>query len=149
MNEHDIRFMQHALNLARQGIGLASPNPTVGCVIVHDGQIVGEVFHQYDKLDHAEIVALKTAGEKARGASAYVTLEPCNHTGRTGPCTRALIDAGIGRVVAATRDPNPKVSGGGLEALRSAGIRVEAGACEAEAQNLNQGFSCWIRTGRP
>jgi len=149
MNDHDIRFMQRALELARKGVGLASPNPTVGCVIVNNGQIVGEGFHQFDWRDHAEVVALKTAGEKARGASAYVTLEPCNHTGRTGPCTRALIDASIGRVVAATRDPNPKVSGGGLEALRSAGIRVEAGACEAEAQNLNQGFACWIRTGRP
>jgi len=144
MNDHDIRFMQRALELARKGVGLASPNPTVGCVIVNSGQIVGEGFHQFDCRDHAEVVALKTAGEKAGGATAYVTLEPCNHTGRTGPCTQALLEAGIARVVAATRDPNPKVSGGGLEALRSADITVEA-----EAQNLNQGFACWIRTGRP
>jgi diaminohydroxyphosphoribosylaminopyrimidine deaminase/5-amino-6-(5-phosphoribosylamino)uracil reductase len=149
MNDHDIRFMQRALELARKGVGLASPNPTVGCVIVNNGHIVGEGFHQFDWRDHAEVVALRTAGEKARGATAYVTLEPCNHTGRTGPCTRALTDAGIARVVAATRDPNPRVSGGGLEALRSANIAVEAGACESEAQDLNQGFACWTRTGRP
>ena len=149
MNDHDIRFMQRALELARKGIGLASPNPTVGCVIVNKGQIVGEGFHQYDWRDHAEIVALKTAGEKSRGATAYVTLEPCNHAGRTGPCTQALIHAGIARVVAATRDPNPNVSGGGLEALRSASLTVEAGVCEHEAQTFNQGFACWIRTGRP
>src|ERR1700740_3005484 len=122
MNEHDIRFMQHALNLARQGIGLASPNPTVGCVIVHNGQIAGEGFHQYDKRDHAEIVALKTAGQKAHGATAYVTLEPCNITGRTGPCTTALLNAGISRVVAATQNPNPKVAGRGVDLLRAAGV---------------------------
>jgi diaminohydroxyphosphoribosylaminopyrimidine deaminase/5-amino-6-(5-phosphoribosylamino)uracil reductase len=149
MDDHDIRFMQRALELARKGIGLASPNPTVGCIIVNTGHIVGEGFHQYGWRDHAEIVALKTAGEKARGATAYVTLEPCNHSGRTGPCTQALIDAGVARVVAATRDPNPKVSGGGLEALRSAHINIETGVCEYEAQQLNQGFACWIRTGRP
>ncbi len=149
MNEHDIRFMQRALELARTGVGLASPNPTVGCLIVHNGQIVGEGFHQYHKRDHAEIVALKTAGEKARGATAYVTLEPCNITGRTGPCTAALLSAGISRVVAATQDPNPKVAGRGSEALRAAGVSVDTGVCEAEAQHLNHGFACWIRTGRP
>src|SRR5258707_13713565 len=106
MNEHDIRFMQRALELARKGVGLTNPNPTVGCVIVHNGQIVGEGFHQYDSRGHAEIVALKAAGEKTRGATAYVTLEPCNNIGRTGPCTVALLDAGISRVVSATRDPN-------------------------------------------
>jgi diaminohydroxyphosphoribosylaminopyrimidine deaminase/5-amino-6-(5-phosphoribosylamino)uracil reductase len=149
MNDQDIRFMQRALELARKGIGLVSPNPTVGCVVVNNGHIVGEGFHQYEARDHAEIVALKIAGESARGATVYVTLEPCNHTGRTGPCTRALIDAGIARVVAATRDPNPKVSGGGLETLRSANIAVAAGVCEPEAQLLNHGFACWSRTGRP
>jgi diaminohydroxyphosphoribosylaminopyrimidine deaminase/5-amino-6-(5-phosphoribosylamino)uracil reductase len=149
MNEHDIRFMQHALALARRGVGLASPNPTVGCVIVHDGQIVGEGFHQYDWRDHAEIAALKTAGEKARGGTAYVTLEPCNTTGRSGPCTVALLNSGISRVVSATQDPNPMVAGRGLDALRDAGITVEAGVCETEAQRLNHGFACWIRTGRP
>ena len=153
MNEHDIRFMRRALELARKGVGLASPNPTVGCVIVrgesHDGQIAGEGFHQYDGRDHAEIVALKTAGEKARGATAYVTLEPCNITGRTGACTKALLDAGIARVVAATLDPNPRVAGRGLETLREAGVNVDIGVCEAEAQHLNHGFACWIRTRRP
>src|ERR1700748_650304 len=98
--------MDHALDFARKGIGLASPNPTVGCVIVRDGKIVGEGFHQYDQFDHAEVVALCAAGEKARGATSYVTLEPCNHVGRTGPCTAELLNAGISRVVVATQDPN-------------------------------------------
>jgi diaminohydroxyphosphoribosylaminopyrimidine deaminase / 5-amino-6-(5-phosphoribosylamino)uracil reductase len=149
MNEHDMRFMQRGLELARKGVGLASPNPTVGCIIVNDGHVVGEGFHQYDWRDHAEVNALKTAGEKSRGATAYVTLEPCNHTGRTGPCTEALVSAGIARVVVATHDPNPKVSGGGLEAFRSAGLAVDSGICEPEARRLNQGFACWIRDARP
>src|SRR5947208_12775401 len=106
--------MQHALALARKGNGLASPNPMVGCVIVREGQIVGEGFHQYEWREHAEIVALKTAGEKARGATLYVTLEPCNHTGRTGPCTEAIIAGGVQRVVAAMEDPNPVNSGHGF-----------------------------------
>src|SRR6266850_2310795 len=116
--------MQHALALARKGVGLTSPNPMVGCVIVREGQIVGEGFHQYEWLDHAEIVALKSAGEKARGATLYVTLEPCNHTGRTGPCTEAIIAAGVHRVVAAMEDPNPVNSGRGFERLRAAGIEM-------------------------
>ena len=145
----DERFMQRALELARKGLGLASPNPTVGCVIVNDAQIVGEGFHQYDCRDHAEVVAMKSAHERTRGGTAYVTLEPCNVTGRTGPCAQALLDAGIARVVAATQDPNPKVSGRGLEALRVAGVQVEIGVCEPEARNLNEGFACWIRTARP
>jgi diaminohydroxyphosphoribosylaminopyrimidine deaminase/5-amino-6-(5-phosphoribosylamino)uracil reductase len=149
MNDHDIRFMQRAIELARKGIGLASPNPTVGCVIVNNGQIVGEGFHQYDWRDHSEVVALKNAGEKSRGATAYVTLEPCNHTGRTGPCTQALINGGIARVVAATRDPSPRVSGTGLEALRAANLTVDVGICESESQHLNHGFACWVRAGRP
>src|SRR5215510_1809674 len=122
MNEHDIRFMQRALALAHKGLGLTSPNPTVGCVLVREGQVVGEGFHQFDWRDHAEIVALKMAREAARGATAYVTLEPCNFTGRTGPCTEALLGAGVARVVAATEDPHPKVSGAGLERLRTAGV---------------------------
>jgi len=149
MNEHDIRFMQRALELARRGLGLASPNPTVGCVIVNDAQIIGEGFHRYDLRDHAEVVAMKSARERTRGGTAYVTLEPCNVTGRTGPCAQALLDAGIARVVAATQDPNPKVFGRGLEALRVAGVEVEIGVCEPEARNLNEGFACWIRTARP
>lgn len=146
---HSIRFMQHALALARRGVGLATPNPMVGCVIVREGQIVGEGFHQYEARDHAEIVALKAAGEKARGATLYVTLEPCNHTGRTGPCTEAIITAGIQRVVAAMEDPNPATSGRGFERLRSAGIDVFTGACEEEARRLNESFAKWIRTKKP
>jgi diaminohydroxyphosphoribosylaminopyrimidine deaminase/5-amino-6-(5-phosphoribosylamino)uracil reductase len=141
--------MQHALTLARKGAGLASPNPMVGCVIVREGQIVGEGFHQYEWRDHAEIVALKSAGEKARGATLYVTLEPCNHTGRTGPCTEAIIAAGVQRVVAAMDDPNPVNSGRGFERLRAAGVEVFTGVCEEEARRLNEPFACWIRTKRP
>src|SRR5215813_3695980 len=149
MNDHDIRFMQRALELARKGVGLASPNPTVGCVIVNNGQIVGEGFHQFDWRDHAEVVALKTAGEKAKGATAYVTLEPCNHTGRTGPCSEVLIAAGVSRVVGAMQDPNPRTAGTGFERLRAAGIEVESGLLEAEAQRLNEGFKHWIAKRRP
>jgi diaminohydroxyphosphoribosylaminopyrimidine deaminase / 5-amino-6-(5-phosphoribosylamino)uracil reductase len=141
--------MEHALDLARKGIGLASPNPTVGCVIVKDGAIVGEGFHQYDWRDHAETVALKQAGKNTQGATLYVTLEPCNHTGRTGPCTEAIIVAGVSRVVAAMEDPNPKTSGGGFERLRSAGIEVETGVVTAEAQKLNEAFAHWITKRRP
>src|SRR6202790_2001545 len=141
--------MEHALALARRGVGLASPNPTVGCVVVRDGEIVGEGFHQYDALDHAEIVALKAGGEKSRGATLYVTLEPCHHTGRTGPCTEAIIAAGVRRVVAAMEDPNPKTCGAGFARLRAAGIEVESGILEKEAQRLNEGFAKWIPTGKP
>jgi diaminohydroxyphosphoribosylaminopyrimidine deaminase/5-amino-6-(5-phosphoribosylamino)uracil reductase len=141
--------MEHALALARKGIGLASPNPMVGCVIVREGQIVGEGFHQYDWRDHAEIVALKSAGEKARGATLYVSLEPCNHTGRTGPCTEVIFAAGIQRVVAAMEDPNPVNSGRGFERLRAAGIEVLTSVCEGEARRLNEAFACWIHTNKP
>lgn len=141
--------MQHALTLARKGLGLASPNPMVGCVIVREGQIVGEGFHQYDWRDHAEIVALKTAGEKARGATLYVTLEPCNHIGRTGPCTEAIIAAGIQRVVSAMEDPNRQVSGTGFRRLREAGIEVFTGVGEQEAQHLNEAFAWSIRKKMP
>jgi diaminohydroxyphosphoribosylaminopyrimidine deaminase/5-amino-6-(5-phosphoribosylamino)uracil reductase len=121
----------------------------VGCVIVREGQIVGEGFHQYEWRDHAEIVALKAASEKARGATLYVTLEPCNHTGRTGPCTEAIIAAGVQRVVAAMNDPNPVNSGRGFERLRAAGIEVFTGVCEDEARRLNEAFACWIRMKKP
>jgi diaminohydroxyphosphoribosylaminopyrimidine deaminase/5-amino-6-(5-phosphoribosylamino)uracil reductase len=141
--------MEHALALARKGIGLASPNPAVGCVLVRDGEIVGEGFHQYEWRDHAEIVALKSAGEKARGATLYVNLEPCNHTGRTGPCTEAIVAAGIRRVVVAMQDPNPATSGHGFERLQSAGIEVGSGVLEEEARRLNEAFTCWIRTKKP
>lgn len=141
--------MQHALELARKGVGLASPNPAVGCVIVNNGEIVGEGFHEYDKRDHAEIVALKSAGARARGATLHVTLEPCNHTGRTGPCTEAIIAAGVRRVVAAMEDPNPVNSGRGFARLGEAGIEVVTDLCEDEARRLNEAFACWIRTKKP
>jgi diaminohydroxyphosphoribosylaminopyrimidine deaminase/5-amino-6-(5-phosphoribosylamino)uracil reductase len=151
MNDHDIRFMQRALELARKGVGLASPNPTVGCVIVHDGQIAGEGFHQYNWRDHAEIIALKTAGENSRGATAYVTLEPCNHVGRTGPCTEALINAGITRVVVALHDPNPNVTGRGIERLNIAGVATELADPDQmlEAEELNESFFRWVSSRKP
>lgn len=141
--------MGHALTLARKGIGLASPNPQVGCMIVRDGQIVGEGFHRYEWRDHAEIVALKSAGENARGATLYVNLEPCNHTGRTGPCTEAIIAAGVQRVVAGMQDPNPTISGGGFANLRAANIETVCGGLEDDARRLNEAFACWIRTKKP
>ncbi len=152
--EKDVYWMQRALDLARRGIGVSSPNPAVGCVILdRAGQVVGEGWHEYDLLDHAEIVALgeamQHAGDRLKGGTAYVTLEPCNHTGRTGPCTQALIAAGIARVVAATGDPNPNVTGHGMEALRAAGLRTEIGVCEAEARRINEGFARWIQHKRP
>src|SRR6516165_4985975 len=149
VNTHDLHFMQHALDLARKGVGLASPNPTVGCVIVKDGAILGEGFHQYDRRHHAEIVALKQAGDRARGATLYVTLEPCNHTGRTGPCTEVMIAVGISRVVAAMQDPNPKTRGTGFAKLCAAGIEIDTGILESEAQKLNEAFACWIRSKKP
>src|ERR1700730_7488109 len=141
--------MQRAMNLARKATGLASPNPLVGCVLVREGQIVGEGFHQYDLRDHAEVLAIKSAGETARGATLYVSLEPCNHTGRTGPCTEAIIEAGIQRVVASIDDPNPVVAGGGFDRLRAAGVEVFTGVLEEEARRLNEAFAKWIRTKRP
>jgi diaminohydroxyphosphoribosylaminopyrimidine deaminase / 5-amino-6-(5-phosphoribosylamino)uracil reductase len=141
--------MEHALDLARKGVGLASPNPTVGSVIVKEGTILGEGFHQFDWRDHAEIVALKQAGDRARGATLYVTLEPCNHTGRTGPCTEAILKMGIARVVAAMEDPNPKTRGTGFAKLRTNGVEVVTGLLESEAQQLNEAFSCWITTRKP
>jgi diaminohydroxyphosphoribosylaminopyrimidine deaminase/5-amino-6-(5-phosphoribosylamino)uracil reductase len=149
MDAHATRFMEHALELARKGTGLASPNPMVGCILVREGQVVGQGFHLYEWRDHAEIVALKSAGEKARGSTMYVTLEPCNHTGRTGPCTEAIIAAGVQRVVAAMEDPNPVNSGRGFDRLRAAGIEVFTGAFEEEARGLNESFAYWIRTKKP
>ena len=145
----DLKFMQRALALADQGVGLASPNPTVGCVIVKQGKVVGEGFHDYDRLDHAEIIALRQAGEKAAGATVYVTLEPCSHHGRTPPCANALITAAVARVVIATLDPNPKVAGRGAELLQAAGIEVTTGLLEREARCLNDAFAKFITTGRP
>jgi diaminohydroxyphosphoribosylaminopyrimidine deaminase / 5-amino-6-(5-phosphoribosylamino)uracil reductase len=145
----DEQWMERALELAHHSVGLASPNPAVGCVLVKDGIVIGVGRHEYDKKDHAEIVALKMAGGAARGATAYVTLEPCCHTGRTGPCTQALMEAGVARVVMATTDPNPLVSGQGAERLRDNGIEVTSGVLEREARRLNDGFAKYIRTGLP
>jgi len=152
--ELDRQWMQQALELARRGIGVTSPNPAVGCVILdRSGQVAGEGWHEYDLLDHAEVAALKVAQqhavERLRGGTAYVTLEPCNHTGRTGPCTEALIAAGLARVVAATIDPNPAVAGHGMERLRAAGIETVVGAGQAEARRLNEGFARWSQHHRP
>jgi diaminohydroxyphosphoribosylaminopyrimidine deaminase/5-amino-6-(5-phosphoribosylamino)uracil reductase len=145
----DAACMNQALNLARTSVGLASPNPQVGCVLLRDGVVVGAGSHFYDEFDHAEIVALKQAGELARGATAYVTLEPCSHHGRTGPCATALIAAGVRRVVAATLDPNPQVSGQGIARLQAAGIELTVGVCEQEARQVNDAFAKFIRTRRP
>jgi diaminohydroxyphosphoribosylaminopyrimidine deaminase / 5-amino-6-(5-phosphoribosylamino)uracil reductase len=146
---NDDAWMLRALTLATRGAAIAHPNPLVGAVLVKNGKVVGEGFHDYDRRDHAEIVALKNAGKKARGATLYVTLEPCCTTGRTGPCTKSIISAGIKKVVAAIRDPNSAVSGRGLAELRRAGIAVICGALEKQAQHLNEDFACWIQTKRP
>ncbi len=145
----DHAHMAHALRLAERGLYSTTPNPRVGCVIVNDGQVVGEGWHARAGEAHAEVHALRAAGERARGATAYVTLEPCSHHGRTPPCANALIDAGLSRVVAAMRDPNPQVSGGGLTLLTLAGIQVEVGVLEAEARELNLGFIARMTRGRP
>jgi len=137
----DEKWMARALALAARGAALAHPNPIVGAVLVKNGKIVSEGFHDYDRRDHAEIVALKQAGKNARGATLYVTLEPCCTTGRTGPCTKAIIAAKIKKVVAAMRDPNPAVSGKGLADLRRAGIQVVSGVLEKQAQHLNEDFA--------
>lgn len=149
MDRYDIPFMQRALDLARKGVGLASPNPMVGAVIVREAEVIGEGFHQYEWRDHAEIVALKSAGERARGATMYVSLEPCCFAGRTGPCTGAIINARLARVVSATKDPNPKVAGRAIEQLRAAGIEAESSILEEDARRLNEAFACWVRTGKP
>ncbi|HVI10424.1 MAG TPA: bifunctional diaminohydroxyphosphoribosylaminopyrimidine deaminase/5-amino-6-(5-phosphoribosylamino)uracil reductase RibD, partial [Candidatus Binatia bacterium] len=146
----DELFLRRALELARAGVGLASPNPHVGAVIVDaNGNIAGSATYTYANQKHAEILALEQAGTRARGGTLYINLEPHAHQGRTPPCTDALIAAGIARVVASMADPNPKVSGRGFEQLRAAGIRVEAGMLEAEARRLNEAFACYIRRGIP
>lgn len=146
MPAHDHEhFMRSALELARQGIALASPNPYVGAVIVNPaGEVVGEGFHTYEGMKHAEVLAIEQAGDRARGGALYLNLEPCSHTGRTGPCADAVIRAGIARVYAAMQDPNPAVSGKGFERLRATGIEVHVGVLEAEARKLNEGFAKYI-----
>lgn len=145
----DADYLRMARALALRGMALAHPNPLVGAVLVKNNRVIGEGFHVYDNRDHAEIVALKKAGEKARDATLYVTLEPCSTTGRTGPCTKAIVAAGVKRVVAAIQDPNPAVAGKGLIELRRAGIRVTTGVCEEEARRWNDDFAKWILTGLP
>jgi diaminohydroxyphosphoribosylaminopyrimidine deaminase/5-amino-6-(5-phosphoribosylamino)uracil reductase len=144
--------MRYALDLARGSIGLASPNPYVGCVLTRSGETIGAGVHQYNLLEHAEVAAIKSAqasGRSTVGATAYVTLEPCSHHGRTPPCAEALIAAGIRRCVVATVDPNPLVAGRGIARLRDAGIAVEVGLLEAEARALNNAFACSITRARP
>ena len=145
----DHAMMARALRLAERGAFTTKPNPMVGCVIAKDGEIVGEGWHQRAGGPHAEVLALQGVGDSARGATAYVTLEPCSHVGRTGPCADALVAAGITRVVGAMRDPNPLVDGSGFERLRAAGIDVEIGLMEALARELNRGFLSRVERGRP
>ena len=147
---HDELFMTQALEVARQGVGLASPNPVVGAVIVDErGRIVGRGTHKYADKKHAEVLAIEEAGEKTRGNALYLTLEPCSITGRTGPCADAIIAAGIHRVVAAMRDPNPLVCGNGFKKLHAAGLEVVEGVLEGEARKLNESFAKYIRTRLP
>ncbi len=149
-NSSDEQFLQRALDLALQGIGLASPNPYVGAVIVDaQGKIAGTGVYTYGGVKHAEVLALEQAGGKARGGTLYINLEPHSHQGRTPPCTDALIAAGIDRVVASMPDPNPKVSGQGFDKLRAAGVHVEVGGLQAEAHRLNEAFARYIRHGIP
>ncbi len=143
-------YMREALDLARQGQGRTSPNPAVGAVLVRNGEVVGRGFHTWTGVKHAEVLALEQAGERARGAILYVTLEPCSHHGRTGPCTEAVISAGVSRVVTALADPNPLVSGVGLKRLREAGLAVETDRRYAgEAEAINEAFLHFMRTGLP
>ncbi|MHB1513700.1 MAG: bifunctional diaminohydroxyphosphoribosylaminopyrimidine deaminase/5-amino-6-(5-phosphoribosylamino)uracil reductase RibD [Acidiferrobacter sp.] len=145
----DSAHMARALELACGGMATTAPNPRVGCVIVRDGRVVGEGFHVRPGEPHAERLALQEAGPSARGATAYVTLEPCCHTGRTPPCTDALLASGVARVVAAMEDPDPRVAGGGLARLRASGVAVEAGLMASEAARLNRGFVSRVTRGRP
>ncbi|ADG88089.1 riboflavin biosynthesis protein RibD [Thermobispora bispora] len=149
MTSRDDHYMRRAIELAARGHGGTSPNPVVGCVVVDPtGEIVGEGFHAYAGGPHAEIVALRQAGERARGATAYVTLEPCDHTGRTGPCTAALLQAGVARVVVAVPDPNP-VAAGGAETLLRHGVTVDVGVLAAEAERVNEEWLTYMRARRP
>jgi diaminohydroxyphosphoribosylaminopyrimidine deaminase/5-amino-6-(5-phosphoribosylamino)uracil reductase len=146
----EARYLREALDLARRGCAQTSPNPVVGAVLARDGEVVGRGFHTWAGVKHAEIVALEEAGERARGATLYINLEPCSHQGRTGPCAAALIAAGVARVVAAMEDPNPLVAGAGMRQLRAAGIAVEiAGEFTAEAEKLNEAFAHYMRTRLP
>lgn len=149
MLDTDTMLMKRALDLARRGAGLVSPNPMVGAVLVKDGRVVGEGYHRYDLLKHAESYAIETARELARGATLYCSLEPCCHHGRTAPCTDALIEAKIARAIIAVKDPDPRVNGQGIEQLRNAGIEVEVGLLEDRALRINETYFKFITTGTP
>jgi diaminohydroxyphosphoribosylaminopyrimidine deaminase/5-amino-6-(5-phosphoribosylamino)uracil reductase len=149
MQKEDLKYMKRALALARKGIGRTAPNPAVGCVIVKDGAVVGEGWHRKAGTPHAEIHALEMAGAGARGADVYVTLEPCCHTGATPPCSEALIKSGVKRVVAGMHDPNPRVNGGGLAALKKAGIATSSGLLEEACRAINLPFCKHVTTGLP
>jgi diaminohydroxyphosphoribosylaminopyrimidine deaminase/5-amino-6-(5-phosphoribosylamino)uracil reductase len=149
MAAQDRAYMARALELAERGLYTADPNPRVGCVVVREGRVIGEGWHARAGEGHAEVLALRAAGAEARGACAYVTLEPCSHTGRTPPCADALIAAGVARVVCPAVDPNPKVAGAGIERLRAAGMDVAVGVLAAEARRLNPGFFSRFERGRP
>lgn len=145
----NIAFMQRAIHLAQRGTGQVSPNPMVGCVIARGNRIIGEGWHAHFGEGHAEVNALASATESVAGADVYLNLEPCSHYGKTPPCAHALIEAGVGRVFAGMKDPNPAVSGRGLRMLADAGIEVHTGLLEAECRQLNRFFTCHITTGRP
>ncbi len=145
----DRAYMHRCLELAARGRVWVSPNPMVGCVIVRNGKVVGEGFHERFGGSHAEANALREAGRRARGSTVYVNLEPCSHYGKTPPCVHALLRAGVKRVVASTRDPNPMISGQGFARLRRAGVKVEVGVLKAEAERLNERFYTFMRTGIP
>ncbi|GAB4258480.1 bifunctional diaminohydroxyphosphoribosylaminopyrimidine deaminase/5-amino-6-(5-phosphoribosylamino)uracil reductase RibD [Thermincola ferriacetica] len=149
MIKTDVKYMRMALELAAKARGNTSPNPMVGAVIVKDGRVIGKGYHMKAGTPHAEVHALREAGELSRGATMYVTLEPCSHYGRTPPCSKAVIAAGVARVVVAMEDPNPLVSGQGIQQMREAGIQVEVGLMEKEARELNEVFIKYIKTRRP
>lgn len=149
-NAKDEQYMRQALQLALQGVALASPNPRVGAVVVNSsGEVTGSGFHAYDGVKHAEVLALEQAGARSRGGTLYLNLEPCSHQGRTPPCADAVIAAGVSRVVAAMADPNPQVAGKGFAKIRAAGIQVDVGLMEAEARKLNEAFAKYVLTRQP
>jgi diaminohydroxyphosphoribosylaminopyrimidine deaminase/5-amino-6-(5-phosphoribosylamino)uracil reductase len=149
MQDTDVKFMKEALRQARKGLGRTSPNPAVGAVIVRKGKIIAKGYHRKAGLPHAEVEVLGALGGKAPGATLYVTLEPCNHHGRTPPCTEAILRSGLKRVVVGMRDPNPDVKGGGCEYLKEKGLSVTTGVLEAECRRLNEAFLKFVTTGRP
>lgn len=149
VNSRDLEYMKRALKLAARGLGRVSPNPAVGAVVVKNSEIVGEGYHLWKNVRHAEIIALERAGSKSAGADLFVTLEPCAHYGRTPPCVDAILSSGIRRVVAAVEDPDPRVSGEGISRLRKGGVRVDVGVCRQEAAELNEPFFYSVKRGRP